>query len=493
MRGLVAQLGWFRAAAGALLVLLGTVAFSGLFVRVASGNPVAAVLALVVAVGALAVLLALPVRLLPAVALVVFAFFPAQLQPDQGVGNVLRPALVILYVWVVRRWCTPPQVGGAAPAPHPALRNVLPHAATYALGLLLVLWLWMTVGWSVIPTTSTSWTIVFVVSCFLPLLVPDARAEATALRTALLWSGAVLGAYAVAEQVLRTSPLYGAVYGALGITRDASWSVYRAEASFGHPLWAGAFFVVPATLGLVSWLQTGRTRDGVLGGAAALGTLMTVSRGSLLALGAGVAVGVVLVSLIAARPAARRLLGVLPLGLIAFAGLSVFQPLAEREDSLESGLSAGVRTRAIDIALRAAHDSDWLGSGPASSGVSGRRFDDIVIENSLLQLLISIGLPGLVLFVLLVGAACAAALARRDVAVVASLVAYAVAVTGFNSLDAVRAMHVLIGFLVLLALHGAPTPPAVRRDHRPRRAPAAGADRAPSGAARSLVKAEAQR
>ncbi len=33
------------------------------------------------------------------------------------------------------------------------------------------------------------------------------------------------------------------------------------------------------------------------------------------------------------------------------------------------------------------------------------------------------------------------------------IIAYVVAITGFNSLDAVRNMHVLIGILALLAVH----------------------------------------
>lgn len=462
MTRLDAWTGRARLAGTLLFVVLGTFLFAGAFTVVAQSRPVVAVVALVVVALGVAVLLSVPVRLMPAAALVVFAVFPAQLQPDQGVGNVLRPALLVLYVWVLRRWWSTSGSGDpqAVLGPHPARRVFLPHLVTYLAVVLLAVWTAMTLSWSIVPTTSTAWTTVFLASCFLPLLVLDARAEVAAMRTALLWVGAVLGAYAVVEQALRTSPLYGAVYSLLGAAAREPWAVYRSEASFGHPLWAGAFFVVPASLGLVSWLQTGRTRDGVLGALAALGVVMTVSRGSLLALGAGLAVGVLLVCFAAARPAAKRLLGVAPLGLIAFAGLSVFQPLAERSGSEESGLSAGVRERAVVVALRAAEQSDWLGTGPATSGVTGRTITDIVIENSLLQLLMSVGLPGLLLFLLVVGAACLAAISRCDLAAAAALVAYVAAITGFNSLDAVRSMHVMIGFLLLLALHGVPSPPA---------------------------------
>ena len=79
--------------------------------------------------------------------------------------------------------------------------------------------------------------------------------------------------------------------------------------------------------------------------------------------------------------------------------------------------------------------------------------DTIVIENSMLQLLMSIGLPGLLLFVLFIGAIIWAAWQRRNLPVILGIIAYVVSISSFNSLDAVRSMHVVLGFLVIMAIN----------------------------------------
>jgi O-antigen ligase len=231
--------------------------------------------------------------------------------------------------------------------------------------------------------------------------------------------------------------------------------VYRAEVSFGHPLFAGAFLSIPAVLGLADWLDTGRRRSVVLGLISALGVVMTVSRGSILAVGVASVFAVLAAFLMNRTGGVPRAIGVVGIGLVAVAGLSGFSPLAERDSSVESELSAGVRQTAFDVALRAAHDSGWLGSGPWTSGIAGRLLQDVVIENSMLQLLISVGLPGLLLFLAVFGAAAVESLRRRDIGGAAIILAYLIAITSFNSIDAVRSMHAVLGLLLLLALNGA--------------------------------------
>ncbi|PWJ48644.1 O-antigen ligase [Quadrisphaera granulorum] len=422
------------------------------------GSPIAGSVLLVAALCGGVALFSVPVHWLPGIALVTFVVIPMQLLPSQGAGNVLRPALVILYVWLLRRLLATPLRALADPAnpadPHPIRSAFGWYLMTSVSAVLLAVWTWTAIGWSPIPTTSTSWTASFLLSAFLPLLVLDAREEARVLRSCFLWAGAAAGAYAMLEQAVRSSPLFDAVYAALGAAVGAPWAVYRAEVSFGHPLFAGAFLTVPAVLGIVGWLQGGRRRELVLGAIAAVGVVMTVSRGSLLAVGAGLVAGAAALALVMPGVRKERLLAVVPFGIIAVLGLGAFGPLSQREDSVESGLSADVRFRALDVALRSAEQTGWLGGGPATSGVLGRQFSQIVIENSILQLLMSLGVPGLLLFVLVVGSACIVALQRGDAAAAAVVVAYVVAIAGFNALDAVRGMHVMMGFLLLLALHG---------------------------------------
>ena len=115
-----------------------------------------------------------------------------------------------------------------------------------------------------------------------------------------------------------------------------------------------------------------------------------------------------------------------------------------------------------------------MGTGPGTSGQTARLLDSIIIENSMLQLLISVGIPGLLLFVAFLGSLVWCAWARGDLGVGLAVIGYAIAITGFNSLDAVRNMHILIGFLALLAVHESIAPakpaPSLSPDHSPRSA-----------------------
>ena len=88
--------------------------------------------------------------------------------------------------------------------------------------------------------------------------------------------------------------------------------------------------------------------------------------------------------------------------------------------------------------------------------------DDFVIENSGLQLLISVGIPGLALMVILIAALVINSLKANDIASAAALVAYVICILGFNAIDAIRGMHLLIGLLVLITLN--PTVSNIRSD-----------------------------
>ncbi len=415
---------------------------------------------------AVAVALLVPVHWLPALALIAFAVLPLQLVPSEGIANVVRPTSILLGIWILRRWTSPRR---DSEDQHPAVARFGSRFTVYVLAGLLIVWMGLTLAYSTALTTSAAWLSSFLMGAFLPLLVFDARAEAQTLKRAFLWLGGLYGAYAAVEQVVRANPLFDTIYALLGASVSSPWAVYRSEASFGHPLFLGAFLAIPAALGIGDWLTNGRRSSLVLGLLSALGVVMTVSRGSILAVGVAGVFAVLAAVVVRGGHGLPRVLGLGLIGAVALLALSSFAPLEERQSSTESDLSAGVREQAVDVALRAADASSWIGSGPGTSGITGRLFSDVVIENSLLQLLISIGVPGLLLFLALFGAAMLDSLRRGDLGPAAAIVAYVVAITGFNSLDAVRSMHALLGLLLLLALNGpamrerlSPAPPPVR-------------------------------
>ena len=389
----------------------------------------------------------IPVHTIPAVIAAVLCVVPTRLIPNDGPFNALPPLALVMGIWVLRRVVL--NQGASSASRFPPLTRIGPRLAVYAVAVLLVAWLMVSIFLNVINETTVGWTLAFVVSAVLPLLVFDARREVALLRIVLVIGGAVLGVNIIIEMLLGTSPVYGLFAGA----REFEFAVYRAQGPFSHPLFAAAFLTVPAMIGIGTWLTTGRRWMLVCGVLAAGGVLGTVSRGSIaaLAVAAGVAV-VVAPFFLGWRNIGRWLLF---LALCVLGGILAlnFGPLVERSTSIESQLSAGVRERAIAVAINAGEYSNWLGTGPATSGQTGRLFDTITIENSLLQLLISVGVPGLLLFLLFLVSLVWCAWARGDLGVGLAIIAYTVSITGFNSLDAVRSMHIVIGILALLAVH----------------------------------------
>ncbi|MGY1749257.1 O-antigen ligase family protein [Modestobacter sp. SYSU DS0511] len=297
------------------------------------------------------------------------------------------------------------------------------------------------------------WIISFTMAVSLPLIVSGASSEAKALRTAWLWTAAALGAYAMLELALGFNLVFGTLYDAVGIDTSQHWSVYRAEASFGHPLFAGLFLAVGAALGIVTWLESGKPSHLLSGVIAAGGVVSTLSRGSLAAMIIGIAAGA---AFVAASRGHRRLGRYLILGAAAAAAsflVGTVDAFNERSNSVEASRSADARGTALDVAIQAAGSTNYLGSGPATSGETARQFGSVVIENSYLQVLISLGLPGLLLLAAMISGVLWAAVRAANYAGAAALVTVVVALAGFNALDAVRSTHLLLGLVLLLAVH----------------------------------------
>lgn len=432
---------WGLLVAAAVVVVGAT----GVAIR-ALDEPTVAVALLIPALAVLGVaLFVVPVHWLPSFAMVVLALFPTRFIPADGPFNAVPPLAIVLGVWVMRRLLWP---GDRGRLPDERPTALTARYAVYASAIVLVCWIALSTALTGAQDSSIGWATAFTVSALVPLLVLDARREADLLRSTLLIVGTLSGAYVVVEMVLGFSPLYGVASG------DLMFSVYRARGAFSHPLFAAAFLTIPALLGLGTWLTEGRRWPLVAGAVAAAGVMATVSRGPLAAVGVAVAFALLVSPLFIGWVHLRRWVQLLAVAAVGGVAVATFGPLAERAGSIESRISAEVRDRAVDVALRSAELSGWIGTGPGTSGATSRLFDTIIIENSLLQLLISIGVPGLLAFLVFIACLAWRAGVTGDLGALLALIAYVVAITGFNTLDAVRSMHILVGVLALLAVHG---------------------------------------
>jgi len=420
------------------------------------------------AVAAVATVLLLPVQILPAVALVTFALVPARILPQDGPIGALPLTTMIIVIWALRRLLPTRADARLTTRPAPF------RSATRYFALLFLVWTLFSLARSTDLQASLGWMISFSAAVLLPLTIGTSTREAYWIRRVWLLLGAWLGAYAVIEGVLRFNPIWGTVFRALGLTDHQHWSVYRADASFGHPLFAALFFAVACSLAIGIWLQESSKPALAAAVFSGLGLVATVSRGALLS--AAIAIGFAYAVSLVVRGDKRwgkfALLAVLMV--VAVVGLFQFDAFTARNNSVEAELSSQARDLGVWVSMQAANLTGWIGSGPGTSGITGRLFNDVTIENSLLQLLISIGLPGLALFLLMVGSAIAHAMSRRAIGAAAALVAYTVCIAGFNAIDALRPMHLLLGCLLIMALNptradAAPLEPGPVRADAPRR------------------------
>ncbi|HYI34707.1 MAG TPA: O-antigen ligase family protein [Glaciibacter sp.] len=399
---------------------------------------------------ALLALFVVPVDVLPALALTLYVLIPPRVLPQDGPLGALPLTSIVLVVWGFRRLI----LSEGNPERTDQERKPAPFKlAALLFGLAFFVWAALSLLRTPDVQTSLGWLISFTAGALLPLAIGSATKEAAGIRDMWLLLGGWLGAYAVVEAVVRINPLWGTLYDALGLPDAQHWAVYRASASFGHPLFAALFFAVACTLAIGNWL-TSRSKGAMAAAVfSGLGLVATISRGALL--GAAIAVAFAYIAALLIRGEKRwGRFGFIGLAaVIAVIGLFQFDAFAARSDSREGQLSSGARDTALWVTFRAADLTSWFGSGAGTSGITGRLFADVVIESALLQLVIGLGLPGLILFSLILASAFLHALSQGAVGPAAALLTYAICISTFNALDAVRPMHLLLGCLLILTLN----------------------------------------
>lgn len=445
-------LAWATAVSGLGAVVLG--ASAG--VASTAFGPIGGIVILS-AVGFAVALVAMPLRVLPSFALLVYVFLPQQLVGLGGVYAGASPAAVVLGVWAVRKLMKRMAGGGAA-----ASWTVL--GARSCLGALLAWGIVLFHGAesAVAPAdVSIRWLVSFGLAVVLPSLVLDYEDELLTLWRVLPVVTLISAAYAVAEFVLNYNVIYSPLYEALGRPLAGSSGVYRSHGSFGHPLYASTFFAVSFAVAFGRWFSG--ASGSILWMASSLaGLLVTVSRGGLVAASAGALV----VLLAAAVRGDGRMGKYLRAGAVLTAGsLGVLSVglIQQRTRTGEAATSSEVRERVYPLALDLAELTGWRGAGAGASDVLVLHYTNQAypLENSYLQMLVSLGGIGLVTYIGFLVVSGTHAVRARNWIALAGFVAFAVSVYGYNALETVLPMHVLLGLLTLAALA-----PGARADKR---------------------------
>lgn len=440
---------------------------AGVFGRVDFAAPLV-VAAAIVGVGVLIALFAVPPHLLPAMAFLVMVVMPDRLLFLAPL-EYFPPEVIIMFVWAVRKLLN------VSTGRRTAVRTPV-RASVIVLLMAALIW-FIVVAISNTPARSASWMVAFLVLLVFPLLLPDREREVDTLRRLWPWTGAVISIYACVQAVIQTNPIYDPLYNNLRLVPIQHWSVFRADATLAHPLTAGLFFAMTLAFCVGRWVETSRRSFAALALLNGLGVIATVSRGSYIAAGVAVA-AVLLLALIAGQRFGRaRIIAIL--GAFSVFGYFALQSdsFQERSNSVDGLGSATAREDMWGITEAAASSYNWLGAGPGTSETAAIPFNwkGLPIENSYFQLLISVGVPGLILFSLFLLSVYRVAIRERNLSAIGGLTAALVAIGGYAAIDGPRTALGLLAFMILLTVSpirantDPDKPPQVsaRKGHRP--------------------------
>lgn len=403
-------------------------------------------IAIVVGVAAVILAMLLPRRFGLAIALVVFVLLPRFVYSENSFIQGIPPFGWVVAVWMLRTLRNRTEDGKTRKQ-----RNAVVALLIVALG-----WYVVTLAWSINPLTSLGWIVPFILGTVLVTIGGRDADSITTLRRVWLWTAAILSVYGIVEFLLSANPLYDQLRQILSSPLVRTWSVYRVNASFGHPLYAALFYSMSAAFAFGWGIIHGKKWALVVSGLAGLATVLTVSRGGI----AVVAVALVVISSIAIfRQTQLRLFGkvAISMGLIV-AGVAVFQipQLQERLFSAEALSSVAARQSLDTIIWAAAENSDFVGSGIGTSTAAAFQFnpEGFLIENAYYQLFISSGVPGVALFALIIVVATFRALRRGDLAGLGLTITFGIMVASFNGVESNPGILFLLG-LTLAHIYGA--------------------------------------
>ncbi|WP_445166912.1 O-antigen ligase family protein [Mycolicibacterium sp. Dal123E01] len=388
-----------------------------------------------------------PRNALPAAALWLLVLLPiGYMQIPTLVGRYLMPPVLLIAIWMLR----------LALAQRGSLLLRIPMRGWLIVASLLVL-LFTSSVFSVRLDITVAWMIVFLVCVIGPALVGQICFDDVwpTVRWTLACIGLFLGVVAAVDYLIQFNP-----WTSMYVIKISKFSVFRTRTSLGHPLTTS----MVASVALAACIfPTSGTRQWPYW-ICAMGTLvaiiLSVSRTSVLAVGASALVGMLSALPHATRVATRkgtRRSRLLPLLMAAtFIATLTLSPLLNNRNTSEEGISsASVRSELLDVSINLISQHPFLGFGP---GASERVYDyhNQALENSALQLMVSIGLPAFALIVIGFGVIVVGAMRRSRAGVAAGIVAFWASATGFNILDSNTGFYTLLAPLIVCAVMPGP-------------------------------------
>lgn len=391
----------------------------------------------------------LPRLALPAAALWLFTLLPVGYMGfPRAFGQYVTPAVVVVAVWMLRTAFAHRMAG---------LLKVPIRGWIIAAPLMLLLLL------SAADTEDTeatiAWTAAFIICVIAPALLGQICTDDIwpVVRFAFAGIAFFIGFLAVIDVIAHFNPWTNVISVRL---KTYQWSVFRAKTSLGHPLNTSLVGSVALGVCLFAAVEVRRKWPYLLASAFASGAvILSVARTGVFAVALAVLVGLVSLIFSGNQPNVRQHVsrGGGIIASLVLAGLLilavVWSPLLKaRNASSEAAGSTAVRSANLENVRGLVAERPILGFGPGSSSSVYADLYNRPLENSFLQLVVSIGLPS---FALVLAGFCsliAVAGLRSRASISAGLVAFLVSASGYNVIDINPAIFALISPLIVCAV-----------------------------------------
>jgi hypothetical protein len=401
------------------------------------------------AVGCAAIFL-LPRNALPAIILWLVVLIPGPFLPIPPIfGSFFTPAVVVTIIWFTRLAFAQ----RTTPLTQVHVRGwiiLLPFLALLAASALV----------SSRPDVTAAWVSVFLICAVVPVVLGQICEDDIwpTVRRTLAAIGLFLGILAAIEFLFGFNP-WSPFYRYELVTR----SVFRVRTTLGHPLTTSSV----ATVALAACVFPGhnRTRQWAywicaIGASVAL--ILCVSRTGVMAVGFIALIGVLTTVVPTANDRSAKSRGRSAksrgrigsaLFILVFFGAVGFSPLLSSRNASTDGIGSSyyrLENLRNTMALLAQHPIRGFGPG-TSHFVYWDNFRG-PLENSALQLMLSLGIPALILLAMGVFALIAIALRRGRPGVAAGIAAFAVSLIGFNAVDNGPALLAVLAPLIVCAV-----------------------------------------
>ncbi|WP_418602686.1 O-antigen ligase family protein [Mycolicibacterium sp. SCSIO 43805] len=386
-----------------------------------------------------------PRKILPAISLWLLVLLPVGFMDIPGIiGDFFTPAVIAAAVWMLR----------LAAAEKFSYLMRIPIRGWLIIVPFVALMLSSSITSERVDVTAV-WVAVFIICVIAPAVLGQICLDNIwpIIRANLAAIGLFLGALAALDYLFHFNP-----WSSLYQVDLIGSSVFRTRTSVGHPLTTA----MVASIALAACIfPSGRNRQWpyyVCGLAALLAVVLSVSRTSVIAVGASTLIGILATGRprmhsahgLLSGPASKITVLIIAIGFISAVSLS---PLMQQRNAATEGISSATyRSQVIDTAMPLIAQRPLLGFGPGTSTRVYESYARAPLENSALQFAISTGLPASILLLAGLGIVVISALRRGRAGPAAGIVAFFISVAGFNILDASPAFLALMTPLIVCAV-----------------------------------------